>query len=425
LAAATAVRTLVSPHSHTVFPVFAAGSTHWWTDQPLYASYPPLDLFRYPPTFAVIMTPFAAFGLRIGGILWTWFSMAAYGAGLWRFAHDVLPERLTQARLAGLLALGALVALPGIWNAQSNALVVGLMLLAASSLVQQCWWTTAMLLAVAVWMKLTPLAPALLLCALQSTRLAPRFAVAVASGSLVPFLTRPPDVVLSHYAGWVTHLAQSGSLRWPGFRDGWTLWVVTSHFLHERGGQLPLLTPVDSVGYRALQALTAGGTLAWCLWQQARGACSRWLLCATLGMGMAWLMLFGPAVEHATYAFLAPSLAWAVLQRDSWPRGHWLMIAAVVLIAVLGWGALTQPLLGDVPLLAVSLPLGSALFIVWLIGYAQSCPLWIRRGLPAPSAGAEQDDGAEVGLLREPRPRHTLVDGRQPPIGNQGNGFLE
>ena len=396
VAAAAAVRILVEPRAHTVFPLFAASATHWWADQSLYAAYPPLDHFRYPPTFAVMMTPFAALGLRAGGILWTWVSMAVYGGGLGCFARDVLPAPWTRGRTACFLILVLLVAFAGIWNGQSNALAVGLLLLAASRLVRESWWTAAVLLAASVWTKLTPLAPALLLCALRPTRLAPRFAVALALGALLPFLTRPPDVVLSHYAEWLTHLASTGGGRWPGFRDGWTLWVLASHPFGGRGAPLLSVAPLPGGWYRALQLLSAAGTLAWCLWQRARGAGSRWLVSAALGMGMAWLMLFGPAVEHPTYAFLAPSLAWAVLQREAWPRGRWLSTAAYVLIAALGWDGPARQLLGDVPLLAAALPLGSLAFALWLVGYAQASPLPVRQGLLSPAAVGERDEPAKV-----------------------------
>jgi hypothetical protein len=393
---ATAVRILVAPRSHSVFPLFAASARHWWADQSLYAAYPALDRFRYPPTFAVTMTPFAALGLRAGGLLWTWVSLAVYGGGLWRFVRDVLPAPWTRARTAGFFVLALLVAFPGIWNAQSNALAVGLLLLAAACLVRERWWTAALLLAAAVWTKLTPLAPALLLCALRPTRLTPRFALALALGALLPFLTRPPDVVLGHYADWLTHLTDTGNSRWPGFRDGWTLWAAATHPFGGPGGLLLPLTPDARAWYRALQLLGAAGTLTWCLAQQARGAGPRWLLCATLGMGMAWMMLFGPAVEHATYAFLAPSLAWAVLQRETWPRGRWLSAAAFVLIAVLGWDIVTRPLLGDVPLLMAALPLGSLLFTLWLIGYALACPLAVRQGRLHPASASDPDEPVAI-----------------------------
>ncbi|HJT78379.1 MAG TPA: glycosyltransferase 87 family protein, partial [Gemmataceae bacterium] len=377
LAAATAGRTLVNPRAHCLFPLFAASSTHWWADQPLYAPYPPLDQFRYPPTFAVAVTPFAALGLRVGGVLWVWAGMAVYGAGLWRFGRDVVPGRWEPAQIVALLGLGAVVALPGIWNGQSNVLAVGLLLLAASALVRERWWVAAALLAAAVWAKLTPLAPALLLCALRPARLGPRFAAALALGALLPFLTRPPGLVAQRYAEWLGQLLHTGGVRWPGFRDGWTVWVAALHPFRWPAGRLLFPTAGGAACYRALQLLSAAGALAWCLWQQARGASPRWLCCATLGMGTAWLMLFGPAVEHATYAFLGPSLAWAVLEREEWPRGRWLIGTAFVLVAVLGWDDLTRRLLGDLPLLTVALPLGTLLFTVWLVGYG-----WSSRQTP-------------------------------------------
>jgi hypothetical protein len=386
LAAATAVHALASPSSHTVFPLFAASANHWWTDQALYASYPSLDRFRYPPTFAVAMTPFAMLGLQIGGIAWSWCSLAVYGVGLWRFARDVLPQRWRGARRASFLALGAIVAFPGIWNAQSNTLVVGLLLVATSSLARQCWWTAAVLLAAAVWTKLTPLVPALLLCSLQPARLAPRFVVAMALGSMIPFLTRPPDIVFSQYVDWVNHLVNTGSARWPGFRDGWTLWLALTNPLQTHGEHLPFFTPVDSAGYRALQLATGLGTLAWSLWQQSRDIGPRQLFSVTLGMGMVWLMLFGPAVEHATYAFLAPFLTWAVLQRQASPRGRGLSLVAFVLIAILGWDFQLRRLLGNWPLLAAPLPLGSVVFTLWLIDYARSCPGGVPRRVSRVSA---------------------------------------
>src|SRR5262245_18634622 len=59
---ALTARTLYRPESHTVFPVFAAGSKHWWADRPLYANYRPMDYFRYPPLFAIVITPLAVLG---------------------------------------------------------------------------------------------------------------------------------------------------------------------------------------------------------------------------------------------------------------------------------------------------------------------------------------------------------------------------
>jgi hypothetical protein len=90
-------------------------------------------------------------------------------------------------------------------------------------------------------------------------------------------------------------------------------------------------------------------------------------------MGLAWLMLFGPAVEHATYVFLAPPLLWGLLERRAWPHGQGLIWGSFLLIMVLGWGAVTRLLAPDWPVLLTALPAGTALFALWLVGYARCC----------------------------------------------------
>jgi hypothetical protein len=407
LALVMAVRTLASPIKHTVFPIFAASSINWWTDKPLYNFDPSLDLFRYSPTFAVCVSPFAALGLSLGGILWIWLSLAVYAVGLWRFAKDVLPEEWSKARLVGFHALALFVALPGIWNSQSNTLVVGLILLASSNLIRERWWFAAVLLAVAVWTKLTPLAPALLLCALRPSKLTPRFVATLAMGALIPFLTRPPTIVVGHYAEWWTSLSGSGGNRWPGFRDGWTLWLALSEFCQRQNRPYWLIMPIDSIWYRALQAISALGVLAWCLWNR-KSASPRWLLSTTLGLGMAWMMLFGPAVEHTTFVFLAPSLAWAMLQRETELRWLWLPLTAFALIAILGWDPLTGSLLKRLPLMAISLPLGAVLFMIWQIRYAFHCRLHLARSQPVVPSFIEHKDRMHVGGMRAYRPRPVL-----------------
>jgi hypothetical protein len=97
---------------------------------------------------------------------------------------------------------------------------------------------------------------------------------------------------------------------------------------------------------------------------------SRWLVHVTLSMGLAWLMLFGPAVEHATYVFLSAPLAWALLENESGPFARVLIVTASTLVLLLGWGAIAR-LLPGVSLLLIALPSGTVLFALWLIGYAK------------------------------------------------------
>ncbi len=102
----------------------------------------------------------------------------------------------------------------------------------------------------------------------------------------------------------------------------------------------PLREPLNSGVYRAVQLLTAAAALAWCLWQRRRIDDPRRLTTLVLAMGLGWLMLFGPAVEHPSYVFLAPVLNWALLERDAPRPARWFAASAFVLVMLLGWDAI-------------------------------------------------------------------------------------
>lgn len=350
---AVSVRTALRPDSHTVFPVFALGSLHWWADLPVYGNYRPVDHFRYPPLCAVLLTPLALLGTTLGGILWAWLSLSTYGYGCWRFLRDVIPRRWSFPQEALFLGLALFAALRGLWNAQSNAVVIGLLLVGCAELVRERWWRAAGWLTLPVFIKLTPLAVVLLLVALAPRQLGWRVAVLALVGLLLPFATRPPEQVAAQYVGWVEQMRATASERWPGFRDAWTLWQVV----------VPTAA-APGLGYRAAQLGTALLALLWVVTLAQRPVRERVTL--TLGIGTGWLLLFGPSVEHATFVLLAPVLLWAVLD-----DGSYLLGAAAVLILVLGWGALTGPLLPWCPWLVACLPLGTLLYLVGLLGRGQ------------------------------------------------------
>jgi hypothetical protein len=381
IGAAVSVRTLLEPEKHTIFPILANSSAHWWHDQSLYAEYKPLDYYRYSPTFAIVNTPFWALGARVGGIAWTLLNLGVYAAGLWRFLRDVLPGTWSPGRASLFFILAAVGGLRGFWNAQSNALMIGLLLLAAAAVVREQWWRAALWLALPVLIKVTPVAIVLLFCALWPRRLLGRFILVLAAGLVVPFLTKPPEVVLGYYAEWAQHLTASAGERWPGFRDGWTVWVIARHVVGGEAGDPPLRAGIDAGWYRALQLAAAVVVVGWCLALQRRGCDRRRLISVTVALGAAWLMVFGPASEHATYVFLAPSLAWALVDTETWPRARWLAMAAGLLILGLGWGELERRL--NVTLLFAALPIGALIFAIWAVGYSVAA----ERAMESPASG--------------------------------------
>ena len=107
--------------------------------------------------FAVAMTPFALLGNCAGGIVWCWLNIGVYLWGLRRLVRDVLPCTWTPIQDAAFLALALPGALYSIWNGQSNPLVIGLLMLAASACARRRWWVAGLLLTGPVFLKLRPL----------------------------------------------------------------------------------------------------------------------------------------------------------------------------------------------------------------------------------------------------------------------------
>jgi len=362
LLAVIGIKTLINPKGHSVYPLFVAGARHWGAGLPLYDVYPGIidvfEVFRYSPACAIAFAPLAPLPDRLGGLLWNAINLGALAWGLALAARDVLPGRWPPGRLATLLVLVLVGAIRPAWNGQSNPLVAGLLLMAASAIARRRWWPAAALLAAPVYLKLAPIAVALLLAALWPRRLLGRLAAAMAAGALLPFATQSPAYVLAQYRDWYKVLAHSNSTRWPAFRDAWTLWELTG-------------LPVHVPAYRLIQLSAGLATLAWCLRLSRRVADRRALLTATLAMGSAYLMAFGPSVEFPTYVVLAPMVSWAVLWAFEHRTGRAWAVLAYAMTMVLGSEVVEQPLRGHLPILAGVLPLGSLLFAAWLVRHAR------------------------------------------------------
>lgn len=357
LAIAVVIKTLAAPGVHTVFPTFAESARDWWAGRPLYVHHDGLGAYRYSPAFAILVSPFAFLGLIVGGIAWTWANIAVFVCGLRHLARDVLPGAWPPERQAALLLLAMLGSLRGIWNGQSNALIVGLLMLGAAMLARRRFWVAGLALAISTF-KVTPLVPVLLMGVVRRRLLLPLLVMLVAT-AILPWAMQSPHYVSEQYAAWFQHLGGSSARRWPGFRDAWTAWELL-------GG--PILLPA----YRVLQAAAGLAVLAWCWRQRRQRGETRTTLTLVLAMGVTYLMIFGPATESSTYAWLAPFAAWGLL--ESLERRLWrpVMVPAFLLTGLGTFGAVERTLGALLPGAQLMLPVGSALFALWLVLYGRS-----------------------------------------------------
>jgi hypothetical protein len=255
-------------------------------------------------------------------------------------------------------------------NAQSNALVLGLLLATMAACAAGRWNTASWCIALACFFKLYPIAVGLLLAVVYPRRMASRLALLLALGLLLPFALQSPSYVAGQYRSWAEHL-----VAYDRHSNATTAWYSDVLFLTR-----VWLSPLSRQGYLATQVL-AGAMIAGVCWSARRaGGEPRLLLALVLGLGCCWMTAFGPATESCTYILLAPALAAALLQawlmrQPAWAKG---LLLAAQLLLISAQAVSWFPSLRMVRDLGAQ-PLAALLFLTCLLGLA------VRAGLsPAP-----------------------------------------
>lgn len=361
---ALCVKTFLKPLSHSVFGVYYHAGLHWWQDESLYRAYPGIDYFRYSPLAGIFFSFFSLFGITLGGILWNLSSNAIYLSGCASFWNRI-PQQHSTPNKNAFFIICLFGALSGIWNSQSNITVAGLLLLGLANLMESSDSRACLWLATALFLKITVAPVVCLILLLRPVALIRQLTPFLLLGFLLPFLTRPPVQVVFQYREWVNHLIYSQADRWPGFRDGWYLYLTWHQQFSGRPLDPEFWHESAATWYQVIQAL--GGLLAaWVvLYWKLRGMAPGELLVRTAALGMSWMMILGPAIEFPSYGLLAPFLAWACTREKS-PRQALLRLGAFFIL-VMGWKEFQAPIAKTLPVVLASLPIGSILFTAWLV----------------------------------------------------------
>src|SRR6266446_1472477 len=253
----------INPGRHSVFINYWQAGARWIRGEYLY---PHRNQFLYSPLAAVWFAPFALLPQALGGILWRLLSAIALIFGARMSGHIAWPGtsgvQWTAWGLAALLPLS----LGNLHNGQAGVLVTALLLFGIVFCASGRWQITAACFAIATIFKLYPIALALLLAALYPSKLSWRLALRLA---------RVPMTMLT----WTTLQLAAG--------------VLAATF---------------------------------CVWGQRSGWNSRRCLAAALCLGSAWMTLFGPATEAASYIVLAPAVIFGLITSWSLPHPLWLRI---------------------------------------------------------------------------------------------------
>jgi hypothetical protein len=371
LLAVVCVRTALAPQHRSVYPDYANAARDWLAGADIYEwNKNSPDRFRYSPTAAVCMIPFAILPDSVGGVLWRLLNAGVFlAAWLW-WCRAVLPdgESLTRRQLAVMGLILIPLSVSSMSNGQVNPLVIGLLLGSMAAAARGRWNLAAVAVAVATFFKIYPVAAGLLLTLMYPRRFTLRFLLALTVGAVLPFLFQYPGYVLQEYQTWFHSLGEENRHNWPLALAPYDLWLLV------RLTQ----TPISPAAYTFIQLGLAGGVAGLCLLTRLSALPVRQCLTVLSTQVCCWMILCGPATEWPTYILLAPIVAWVVI--DAWHARR--SLAARVCVSLI-LGMLLVPTLmrmfpGGHKLFLGVAPLATILLMVYLTTIQLAALLRIR-----------------------------------------------
>ncbi len=283
-----------------LFPVYQNAGQAWLNGQDLYRN-SKFD-YRYSPLFAAVMAPMARLPPKLASISWRLLSIFCFLAALSWTCRAGVPDKFASEQSPLIFLLILPLSLGNLNNGQANLLVLGALLAAVAAVMRGWWMAAAIVLTIAVMIKIYPLAIALLLVVMFPRQLLWRFALCLIVAVALPFALQKIDYVSHQYNDWLLYLRTEDR---------------TSRSLSEWYSDLRLLfrvwfVPLSTTTYVVIQlaAATAIGVVA------VVGKIRHWptqrLIAWIFSLSCCWMTLFGPATESATYVLIAPATAWII-----------------------------------------------------------------------------------------------------------------
>src|SRR6202035_2749889 len=178
--------------------------------------------------------------------------------------------------------------------------LVMIAILAAS---EKRWIVSALALGFSAYLKIYPLSVGLLLVLLYPRQLGWRLALTLILMGALTFVLQRPSYVLEQYQRWFsTRAADDRRMNIDIAPRDFTMLLRLLHIY--LSARLILM----------LQILAGAAAAAICLVGRVRKWSERRLMICVLTTGTCWMLLFGPATEDATYAMIAPAVAFAVVE---------------------------------------------------------------------------------------------------------------
>jgi hypothetical protein len=316
-------RTLVKIERSSVYPDFSDAGRHWLNSEPLYVRGGTHE-FRYSPLIAAFFVPFELLSPGLGEFIWRSINFAAFIGGLYCCCRSAVPRALSVAEICAVFLLCIPLAVGSLNNAQSNPLVLGLMLFAVAGAMRKQWTLSAAAIALATCFKLYPIALGLLLMLRFPWKIGWRLLVALSLAAVLPLLLQRAAYVIDQYTVWVHYLSsedrQSGPIT-DWYRDFRALWRVYVMSMRQQT-------------YLIIELATAMLIALACLIACYRKMPIELWLANTLSLACCWMVVMGPATESATYILLAPAVAWGIVLSESNPKSRLARIAYGIILGL-------------------------------------------------------------------------------------------
>ena len=353
--AATIQQGTANPNNN--FLIFRAASQHLLDGKDLYAAYPAehVDFYKYSPTFALLFLPFAFPPFLLSLLLWNTLNAGVLYVAL----GAVLPRNAaTAARAIVFLDM-----LGSLQNAQSNALVAGLIILTFASYERRHTVMGSVATAIGANVKLFPLAAAsFAVFHPRKLRVAIALAASFVGLALLPLLVTTPSVLREQFVSWRA-IGAADTLK-----RGYSV-MEHLQLLFQLG--LPNL-PIQLAGVTLLLAPVFARRSHWGEW-----AFRRAYLCSVL----VFCMLFNHLAESPGFVVAVAGVAIWFMALERRTRWTWALFALFIVGTVLSssdampvW---LQRHLFD-PYRLKTIPL----LLVWI---AMQRSLW-RHAVPGPSS---------------------------------------
>jgi hypothetical protein len=364
------IRSYVDPLNHTVFPDYAHAGTSWAHGTDAYEIsrdaegniIPRMSGYRYSPLVSIFLVPFSILPMDWGGALWRLLSCLVFMGAFARLIRALGGSNLNKKAQAALWLLILPMSLGSIHNGQANVLLMGLLLAAAAAVMEERWNWAACFLAGACFLKVYPLAVALLFVLVYPRQLGWRFGLALVAGLALPFALQHPSYVYEQYRNWYDLVATDNRRDYPmdqGYRD---FYLLTRFFG----------VPMAAKAYLALQLGAAALTAGICWFGRLRNWPKEHLVQTLLGLGCCWMVVFGPSTESSTFILIGPSLALAIVGPWLAGRPGALVPALVMAMFLLTFTATWFP--GGRNWFYVLQPLSAALFFLDRVLHAKPLP---------------------------------------------------